>query len=97
MQREVDTTRERMERLQSVGCADYLHMALLDRAERAEAERDAAFAAGQESMRERAADACRVSRQDQAEGCWRSEGMEMSRVLRDAIRALPIKDKPDDR
>ena len=38
---EVDTSRERLERLQSIGCADYLHMALLDAldAERAENER----------------------------------------------------------
>lgn len=48
----------------------------------AEAERD---------MRQRAADACRISAQDQAEGGWRSEGMDMSRMLRSAILALPLK------
>ena len=40
---EIDTNRERLERLQSIGCADYLHMALLARAEKAEAERDTAW------------------------------------------------------
>ena len=40
---EIDTNRERLERLQSIGCADYLHMALLGRAEAAESERDTAW------------------------------------------------------
>ena len=48
----------------------------------AEAERD---------MRQRAADACRISPQDQAEGDWGSEGMDMSIMLRKAILALPLK------
>lgn len=70
------------------------YRALRDRAEKAEAERDAAFAAGQRDMQERAAEACRVTQQERADGGWRSEGMEMSRVLRDAVRALPIKPRP---
>jgi len=37
---EIDTSRERIERLRNIGCADYLHEALLARAEAAEAERD---------------------------------------------------------
>lgn len=53
--------------------------ALLDRAERAEAERDAAFAAGQEEMRERM--------------CLRLALWAPRRVI-EAIRALPIKPRP---
>jgi hypothetical protein len=34
----VDTSRERIERLKATDSADYIHMALLDRAEAAEAE-----------------------------------------------------------
>jgi hypothetical protein len=37
---EIDTSRERIEHLRKIGCADYLHEALLARAEAAEAERD---------------------------------------------------------
>lgn len=48
----------------------------------ADAERD---------MRQRAADACRISPQDQAEVDWGSEGMDMSIMLRAAILALPLK------
>lgn len=40
---EIDTSRDRIEHLRSIYCADYLHMALLDRAEKAEAARDAAW------------------------------------------------------
>lgn len=53
------------------------------------AERDAAFAAGQEEMRERAAEQCDCALMD-----WEGD------VLHDrakAIRALPIKDGPDGR
>lgn len=52
-------------------------------------ERDAAFAAGQEEMRERAAEQCDCALMD-----WEGD------VLHDrakAIRALPIKDGPDGR
>ena len=35
----VDTSRARIHKLHSIGCADYLHLALLARAEKAEAER----------------------------------------------------------
>ena len=34
----VDTSRERIEQLKTIDCANYIHMALLDRAEAAEAE-----------------------------------------------------------
>ena len=37
----VDTSRARIHKLHSIGCADYIHLALLARAEAAEAERDA--------------------------------------------------------
>ena len=53
------------------------------------AERDAAFAAGQEEMRERAAEQCDCALMD-----WEGD------VLHDrakAIRELPIKDSPDGR
>lgn len=40
---EIDTSRDRIEHLRSIDCADYLHMALLARAEKAEAERDTAW------------------------------------------------------
>lgn len=59
--------------------------ALLDRAERAEAERDAAFAAGQEEMRERAASANE------------KRGTVYGRDAAAVIRDLPIKDRPDGR
>ena len=55
-------------------------------------ERATDFVAGQAEMRERAVAACIVTRQEQTDGGWRSEGMEMARVLGAAIRALPIKD-----
>lgn len=61
--------------------------ALLYRAERAEAERDEAFAAGQEEMRERAAEQCECALMD-----WEGD------VLHDrakAIRDLPIKLRPE--
>lgn len=63
--------------------------ALLDRAERAEAERDAAFAAGQRDMQERAI-------QDVAEwGClflWSGENVTVDVI--DDLRDLPIKPRP---
>ena len=40
-----------------------------------------------------AADICRVSQKEQAEGGWRSEGMEMARVLRSAILAAMEKEQ----
>lgn len=40
---ETDTSRERIEPLLYLGCADYLHMALLARAEKAEAKCDTAW------------------------------------------------------
>lgn len=56
---------------------------LLDRAERAEAERDAAFAAGQEEMRERAAKAY------DAGMAWDTFG-----AFTRCLCALPIKPRP---
>lgn len=67
---------------------------LRKKAQKAIAERDEArsmLADAERDMRQRAADACRISAQDQAEGGWRSEGMDMSRMLRSAILALPLK------
>ena len=64
--------------------------ALLDRAERAEAERDAAFAAGQEDMRERAAEA--VSYLGRMKGL-RGHGVDAPEVAH-FIRALPINPRP---
>lgn len=55
--------------------------ALLDRAERAEAERDAAFAAGQEEMRERA-------------GRTADENTFGGGAVAGAICAVPIQDRP---
>ena len=62
------------------------------RAERAEAERDAAFAAGQRDMRERAAQT--------AMGRAAADGVSDDTAIINAaiyIRALPIKDGPDGR
>lgn len=49
---EIDTSRDRIEHLRSIDCADYLHMALLARAEKAEAERDTARRAFAEALKE---------------------------------------------
>lgn len=67
---------------------------LRKKAQKAIAERDEArsmLADAERDMRQRAADACRISPQDQAEGDWSSEGMDMSKMLRTAILALPLK------
>ena len=72
--------------------------ALLARAEQAEAERDAAFAAGQEEMRERAAKAAEMAFHTGAGAndllAAHNGGIIMAQ---NHIRALPIKDSPDGR
>ena len=50
-------------------------------------------AAGRREGLQEAADICRVSQKEQAEGGWRSEGMEMARVLRSAILAAMEKEQ----
>lgn len=61
--------------------------ALLDRAGKAEAERDAAFAAGQEEMRQRAADEC-------GHHLSTFDDVVLSEDIEERIRALPIKPRP---
>lgn len=67
----------------------------LNEAERLRAERDAAWQAGAEAMREAAARTCILSDQDIAEGDWGPEGLDMAAMLKRWIgrRVLPIPDK----
>lgn len=62
---------------------------------RLRAERDTAWQAGAEAMREAAARTCILSAQDIAEGDWGSEGLDMAAMLKRWIgrRSLPIPDK----
>ena len=45
-EQDVDTSRARIHKLHSIGCADYIHLALLARAEKAEAAARTAYARG---------------------------------------------------
>lgn len=80
---------ERLARYLDADTANALR-ALLDRAERAEAERDAAFAAGQREMRDRASGEVRKV---QFRAPARPSRMFPIEV-QEAIRALPIKPRP---
>lgn len=65
------------------------YRALRDRAEKAEAEWDAAFAAGQEDMRERAA----LEAERGLASAPNRDG-EMMQAIAEGIRDLPIKPRP---
>ena len=68
---------------------------IVEELDRLEAERDAAWQAGAEAMREAAARTCILSAQDIAEGDWGPEGLDMAAMLKRWIgrRSLPIPNK----
>ena len=76
--------------VESCKCAASTMLALLDRAERAEAERDAAFAAGQASVLDNLPDEVDLFRAIRDSGA--KKRIDIARAV---IRALPIKDKPE--
>lgn len=61
---------------------------------RLRAERDAAWQAGAEAMREAAAQTCVLSGQNLAEGDWGPEGRDMAVMLERRIRALSLPVQP---
>lgn len=61
---------------------------------RLRAERDAAWQAGAEAMREATAQTCVLSGPDLAGGDWGPEGRDMAVMLERRIRALPLPGQP---